>query len=610
MRAYFMRPGRGCTRCIAPEATRDFVGICGVSPVMRRFIMRRAQRIGIFSLVMTLFVAACAGPQAPSGQEPGAADREPTTPRRITAAILDEPTTLSQAINTAGTGSRRGVGEVEKIIHAGLTLMNSDGVLIAQLAEAVPSLENGMWTVHPDGRMETTWNIRDGVRWHDGTPLTTADLVFTADVVRDPDVAVSGHPAYKTMDAVTAVDDRTVTVSWKEAFIAADQLFSYEAALLLPKHLLEQTYLNEKAALLELPYWTTGFVGAGPFKLSEYVQSSHMIVQANEAYTLGRPKLDQITIRFIPDPNTMVANLLAGEVDVTLGRGLALDQAQQADDQWANGHLEASSANWIAHYVQQLTPNPPVLGDVRFRQALIHAMDRQAMSDQLQGGAAPIAHSYLYINAPEYQQVESQIVKYTYDPARAAQLVEQLGYAKQTDGFFADSAGQRLVIESRTNAGDDLKEKILLASNDAWQQIGIGVNTVIVPRQQSSDREFRATNPGMDLVRQPWDPLRFHSREIPNPDAQWRGDNRTRYSSPELDAAIDRYFTSIDRNERIQAIGQFVQNLSVNLPALGTIYPPEPIMISDRLVNVGAAKGQPLIGTADETWNVHLWDVK
>ncbi|MPZ13564.1 MAG: hypothetical protein GEU73_03935 [Chloroflexi bacterium] len=565
--------------------------------------------LGIAWVVLAIFLAACSGPQVPRETAGGAAPTR-TGPKQITLAILDEPSTLSQAINTAGTGSRRGVGEAEKMFHAGLTAMNGEGVLTPQLAEAVPSLENGKWKVLADGRMETSWRIRDRVAWHDGAPLTTADLVFTTDVVRDRDIAISSHPAYTAIDTVTAVDDRTITATWKQPLISADQLFSYEAALPLPNHLLQQTYREEKATFLELPYWTTEFVGTGPFKLSEFVRGSHMILRANEAYALGRPKLDEIAIRFIPDPNTVIANLLANEVDMTLGRGISLTQALDTDVLWDNGIGDASPSNWVAHYVQQLSPNPPVLKDVRFRQALVHGMNREQISNELEEGIAPIAHTLLYVNAPEYRQVESQIVKYDYDPRKAAQLLEQLGYMKRPDGFYYDTAGQQLVIESRTNAGDDLKEKILLASNDGWRQIGIGVNTVIVPRQQASDREYRATNPGMDLVRQPFDPLRFHSREIPNPEVQWRGDNRTRYGSPEFDSLIDRYFTTIQGSGRTQVLGQLVRHLSEALPALGTIYPAEPILISERLVNVGAVRGQPLVGAADETWNVHLWDAK
>jgi peptide/nickel transport system substrate-binding protein len=268
--------------------------------------------------------------------------------------------------------------------------------------------------------------------------------------------------------------------------------------------------------------------------------------------------------------------------------------------------MESKPANWIAHYPQALTPNPPALGDVRVRRALLHALDRQQMVESLQAGLGPVAHGWLEVGAPEYPQVEGSIVKYNYDPARATQLIEELGYTKAADGFFRDAAGQRLVVESRTNAGDDLKDKILFSSADSWQRVGVGVEPVSVPRQLSTDREYRATYPGMDLVRQPFEPERFLSSEAPLPENRFNGKNRTRYISPELDGLIDRYLSTIPRQERLQILGQLLNFISDRVLALGTFYAHEPILIGNRLVNVTAAKAP----NADETWNGHLWDIR
>src|SRR5438093_12635520 len=141
-----------------------------------------------------------------------------------------------------------------------------------------------------------------------------------------------------------------------------------------------------------------------------------MVIDAFSGYVLGRPKLDQITIKFIQDPNPLIANVLAGEVDVTIGRGFNLEQVLQVTGQWSAGRMEASPSNWIAHYPQLLTPNPAVIGDVRFRRALLHALDRQGMSDSLQAGQAPVAHGWLEIGDPQYRDVEPSIVKYDFDP--------------------------------------------------------------------------------------------------------------------------------------------------------------------------------------------------
>jgi len=564
-------------------------------------------RFGVLIVVISTLLVGCA-PQQGLKETPGGAleARKASGSKRVTAAILGDPYTLSSAINAAGTGSIRGVGEVQKMIHAGLTTLDGEGDSMPQLAEAVPSIANGLWKLLPDGRMETTWTIRPGGRWHDGVPVTTADLLFTARVVQDKELALAAHPAYDVIESVDAPDERTVVVRWKKPFIEAHRLFTYDAGLPLPRHLLEGSYRTDKTTFLELPYWSTAFVGAGAFNVQEFAKNSHLVLKAFDQYVLGRPKIDEIIVRFISDPNTMIANILAGEVELTLGRGMNLEQALQVDEQWTEGQMDTSPSNWIAHYPQLLTPNPPVIGDVRFRRALLHALDRKQMSDQLQAGRAPIAHTFLQVNDPQYREVENAIVKYDFDPRRAAQLIESAGLTKRSDGFYSDGSGQKLMVESRTNAGDDLKEKMLFASADYWQRIGVGVNLVVTPRQLASDREYRATNPGFDLVRQPFDPLRFYSREVPLPENRWRGKNRTRYQNPELDSLVDRYFTTIPQQERVQVLGQMVRLLSDDVLALGIFYAPEPILIANRLMNVAAGKAAEV----DETWNVHQWELK
>src|SRR5207237_10202760 len=133
-------------------------------------------------------------------------------------------------------------------------------------------------------------------------------------------------------------------------------------------------------------------------------------------------------------------------------------------------------------------------------------LHRQAMSGRLQHGQAPVADAWLDIGDPSYKAIEPSIVKYPFDPRQAASLIEGLGYSKGGDGMYRDASGQQLRIESRTNAGDDVKEKIVLSSADYWQRVGVGVDAVLTPRQLASDREYRATMPGLDLVRQPCEP--------------------------------------------------------------------------------------------------------
>jgi peptide/nickel transport system substrate-binding protein len=548
---------------------------------------------------------------APAAQTPSAGGGEARSqpaagPKRITAAIMGDPAMLSYAVVAAGTGGTRGLAQVELLMHAGTAVKAADGTMRPQLARDVPSLDNGLWKQFPDGRMETTWQLRPEAKWHDGTPVTAGDLLFTVQLGMDKDLPLLRHPAWDSVAGVEATDDRTVTMKWSRPYIEADMMFTQETMLIFPRHLLEDTYASNKAGLFDLPLWTSEYVGAGPFRVKEFVRNSHMTLTAFDGYVLGRPRVDEIQVRFIIDPNTLIANLLAGEVELTLGRGLNIEQGLQVREQWKIGRMESSPASWIAHYPQHLTPSPAVLGDVRFRRALIHAIDRQEISDTIQAGLAPIAHGWLEVTRPEYKEVEPSMVKYAYDPRRSAQLIEGLGYQRAADGFYRDGAGQRLSVESRTNGGDDAKEKMLFSSADYWKRAGVDVEVVIVPRQQADDRQYRATYPGFDLVRQPFELERLLSSESPLPENNFRGKNRTRYMNAEYDALTSRYYATIPVRERNAVLGQLLEHITDNVLAIGLVHGPEPSMIANRLLNVAAA----LAVGSSETWNAHEWDVK
>src|SRR5207253_663122 len=145
--------------------------------------------------------------------------------------------------------------------------------------------------------------------------------------------------------------------------IDADVMFSPSLAMPMPKHLLEQAYNQDTAGLADLPYWNRDFVGTGPFRLREWVDGSHLTLGVNAAYALGQPKLDEIEVRFIPDNNTIVASLLAGAVDLTLGRGISTEQGITLRDQWPAGHMDLTYGNAVALYPQFISPNPSILAD-------------------------------------------------------------------------------------------------------------------------------------------------------------------------------------------------------------------------------------------------------
>jgi peptide/nickel transport system substrate-binding protein len=570
-----------------------------------------ARRFMMASLLLAL-VAGCAAPQrpasAPSASAPASEPAKPATPKRITIAVQGDPFTLNYQMSSAAGFTPPGSEALEELVNTGLSTLDSRGVLVPMLAEAVPSTENGLWTTLPDGRMETTWKLKPGAVWQDGTPLTAEDLVFTATVVRDREVGVFRDRAWDLIEAVTAPDARTVTVRWNRPFIAADNMFTPQYAIPLPRHLLESHYRDNKAGFTELPYWSDDFVGLGPYRLHSWERGSHLVVRAYDQYVLGRPKVDEIEVRFIKDPATLIANILAGAVDFNMGRGLNLEEADDVRGRWADGHLDAAPYTWISAFPQFLTPDPQVVADAQFRKAVMHSLDRQTWVDSFMRGLTGVAHSYLNPAEPEYREIESQIVKYDYDPRRAATIIESLGYRRGADGIFVDSANRKLALEVRGNAGDELRRKVVFAMSDELTKVGVAAEPIIIPSQRAADLEYVTNFPAFQITQRP-NQLRslsnMHSSQATTRENNWGGANISRYMNPEFDALLDRYYVTVNRPERTRIVGQVMNHVTDQVLILGFFYTIEPILVNNRIVNVMGRYPR-----SSHAWNAHQWDVK
>jgi peptide/nickel transport system substrate-binding protein len=561
----------------------------------------------IWSLLAALFISACAVPASGPARDDGGPARP--SHKRITAAITGDPYTLNARLNTSGPGSNvPGTDVLEDIVAAGLANTDPRRELRAELAERVPTIENGLWKVLPDGTMETIWRIKPGSLWHDGTPFTADDLVFTAAVGRDRELPWEYDTAFDFVAGVDALDPNEIRVRWKGIFAEANTLFSRASGrtVPLPKHLLSEALGESKAAFFQHPYWGTSFVGTGPFRLRDWVPGSHMVLEANDRYILGRPKIDEIEVRFIKDPRTLVVNILGGSVELTLGRGLSLEQATQIRDQWSDGKMVYHLSNWIVIYPQFLNSNPVVVGNVDFRRALLHAIDRQQIIDGLQAGIPPVGHGYLSPDDPDFRDTESAIVRYEYDPARARRLLEGLGYALGPDGTFRSSLGERLSVEIRAGGGDDLAEKATLSVADFWERIGVATEPIIMSPQRVRDRDYSATFPGFYLRQNPNDAARlgrFHSSRTPLPENRFTGDNNPRYMNAEFDSLVERYAVSLSRPERIDVLKQLIHIVSDQVVFLGLFFNLEPTMVANRLRNIGAR-----VPGSTQAWNADEWE--
>lgn len=158
-------------------------------------------------LVLALVVLGCAAHQearTPAADSASSVVRPAV--KRFTAAIRSYPKSVSVTIDSVAAGGAAGLAEVAQLTNGGLSIIDGDGRLRPQLAEAVPSPENGQWKLFPDGRMETTWRTKAGAQWQDGAPFTADDLIFTARVAQDPQLTILLDRAFELAERTDALD--------------------------------------------------------------------------------------------------------------------------------------------------------------------------------------------------------------------------------------------------------------------------------------------------------------------------------------------------------------------------------------------------------------------
>jgi peptide/nickel transport system substrate-binding protein len=535
---------------------------------------------------------------APSGEQPAARSGPP---KRLVAAVRSTPGSVSADLNQA---SVPGNDALQFLVSSALSALNDEGVRLPQLAEAVPTVENGLWKLLPDGRMETTWRIKEGARWHDGRPLVAADYAFASRVRADREVPIVRNRALLLIDSIETPDDRTLVVHWKQPFIDADTLFSDAP---LPAHLLEPVYRDAKETLATQPYWSEAFVGTGPYRVREFSAGSHVVLEAFDGYLLGRPRIAEVEVRFIPDGATLIANVLSDVVQLSIGaRNLSYEEASQAREQWREGAVVANQRSTVFLYPQFLNPNPAIIGNVVFRRALLHAMDREEMGRTFQGGLSGVPHAYVSQDVAEYQEIKDAATVYEYDPRRTMQLVESLGFSRDGQGMYRDGAGQRPTVEVRTTTASE-NQKLMLSIVDYWQRAGIGAEPHTIPGARAQDAEYRANYPGFEMVRAGDGKgvfSQFHSAQARLPENNYRGgpagdDNRLRYMNPVLDNLMDRYAVTIPWAERMAVARDIIRLETDQVVAVGVIYSADANLVSNHLQNI-----------SQRVWNAHVWEMR
>ena len=525
-------------------------------------------------IVGLLVSTACAPSQSAPGVGEGPSVREaPQKEKVLTIALQREITQFDQDISGA-SGSSAWRHWVEFALEP-LTAPSKTpgGPREMRLAAELPTQANGKWVINRDGTMDMTWSIVRNAKWHDGTPLTAEDIAFTIKVKSEPGLAqqrLTGGSQY--IKGVTVVDPYTFTTHWSRPSI----LGRYGAGLEpLAKHIMEPVYLRDSTQMQFHGYFLEDYIGAGPFKLVKYEPASFIEFVRFDEYYKGPAKLNRVILKIIPDGNTMVANLMAGGVDVLTPPAVGMDLAAELRDRWqreGSGHqvIVGERETGANNYEIMVDPEyaRPVNGmtQQKVRKAALHAINREELMETMTLGQGAVARQMYHPNTEGYIFLKDYIESptfpwnYPYDLRKALQLMAEAGWTKGPDGILVHgptgpttgspyampAAGEeRFKYQALIRQGGTwLKQNSVVQGY--WKELGIDLELHTLTPAEQSDNKFIGTKPGAANVTAGGVHGRYHSKDLPTEANNWTGgSNRGRWNDPKVDAMIERIDISI-----------------------------------------------------------------
>ena len=399
-----------------------------------------------------------------------------------------------------------------------------------------------------------TFYLREGVTWHDGEPLTADDVKFTFDRIRNPDEAATTLPDFSRVTGVEVVEPLTVRVTLEEP----DAFFADRLALggneIIPKHILESYDLLSEA----VDFMTTSPVGTGPFKMRRAQQGSFYELEANEDFFLGRPFLDGLTFRVVPDGNTRVTQLLSGQLDwVDL-------EAPQLPAVRNNPNIEVTTFDSLGYQLFAWNLTNPLFQDPRVREAMMHAVDRRGMIETVSPGLGYVDDVYIpagleWISRPDVAFRE-------YDPERALQLMAEAGWLPNEDGVL-EKDGEIFEFYILVDRGDVQREQMGLILQQYFQDLGMEVEYILAERGGRWLEETRARTFDTRLAAFPMPNIDWAQRLFTTEGPF----NSQSYSNAEVDELFEKVIGTNDRAaqaEYLQQIGEIMYQDPPNMVLL------------------------------------------
>ncbi|MDJ0951472.1 MAG: peptide ABC transporter substrate-binding protein [Alphaproteobacteria bacterium] len=479
-----------------------------------------------------------------------------------------------------------------------ITSFDKDWALVCLLCTTLPTIENGLAEIEdlpPDHEgpykkgVALTVSLHPEARWGDGTPVTSADVVFTWEVGRHPQSGVGNVEGFRRILRIDVQDDKTFTLH-------VDRLtFDYNSLnglWLLPAHLEREAFRDpieyRNRTTFDTDTTNPGLY-FGPYRITAVESGSHVVLEPNPTWYGPKPHFKRIVVRAITNTAALEANLRSGAIDYVAGElGLTLDQALAFEKRNRAAFTFLYKAGLVYEHID-LNLDNPILKDRRVRQALLYGIDRETLVAQLFAGRQPVAHSS--VNPLDWV-VADDIPKYAHDPARAKALLDAAGWSRIEGGVRHNGQGERLALTLMTTAGNRARELVQQVLQSQWRKLGIDVRVRNEPArvffgQTVSQRRF----PAMAMfawISSPESVPRttLHSTMIPTQENNFAGQNYTGFKNAQVDALIDQIEVELDRAKRKQLWAELQRIYATELPALPLFFRANPYILPSWLKGV------------------------
>ncbi len=407
---------------------------------------------------------------------------------RLVTSVLSDPKTFNPVLSQESPN-------IFSFTFEGLT--TTDGVT----GETVPALAES-WEIEDEGKI-LTFTLREGLRWSDGEPLTVDDVVFTYDVLFNPDIPTNSRDGFRIgvegrFPEVSRVDDRRVRFTLPEPFAPMLENTSLE---IIPAHLLQPAVegRDNQGNPLFLSTWGTDtpprqIVGNGPYQLAQYTPGERVIFERNPYYwrrgTAGEPQpyVEQIVWQIVSSTDTAFFQFRSGGLDSVGVQpdffSLLKREEERGDFTIFNGG-PGMGTNFFAFNLNRASRNGRPLVDpiksawfnsVAFRQAVSYGVDRETMVHNIFQGLGEPQTSPMSVPSPFFAPPEMGVRTYDYDPEKARELLLGDGFQYNAAGQLQDADGNRVRFTLITNSGNKIRESIGAQIKNDLEKIGIQVD--------------------------------------------------------------------------------------------------------------------------------------